>query len=79
MKLADYPLREPPCEAGQAYCAECWRRSEGIPCREVAFGPNLAAKADDLEFKGGRAFSASTTSATWLRRTFTFVLPGSKR
>jgi arylformamidase len=40
MKLADYPPQEPLSEAGQAYSAECWRRSEGIPCREVAFGPS---------------------------------------
>jgi arylformamidase len=40
MKLADYPPQEPLSEAGQAYSAECWRRSDGIPCREVAFGPS---------------------------------------
>ena len=40
MKLADYPPQEPLSEAGQAYSAECWRRSEGIPYQEVAFGPN---------------------------------------
>jgi acetyl esterase/lipase len=38
MKLADYPAQEPLSEAGQAYSAECWRRSEGIVCEEVAFG-----------------------------------------
>ena len=40
MKLADYPPQEPLSEAGQAYSAECWRRSEGIPYREAAFGPS---------------------------------------
>ena len=34
-----------------------------------------AAQADDLGLKGRRDASASRTSATWLRRTFTFVLP----
>ena len=34
-----------------------------------------AAQADDLELKGAKAASASRTSATWLRRTFTSVLP----
>ena len=38
MKLEDYPPQEPLSEAGQAYSAECWRRSSGIPCREVGFG-----------------------------------------
>src|SRR5262245_34776949 len=40
MRLADYPPQEPLSEAGQAYSAECWRRSEGIPYREVGYGPN---------------------------------------
>ena len=46
MKLADYPPQEPLSEAGQAYSAECWRRSEGIACQEVAFGPTLSKAAD---------------------------------
>jgi len=28
MKLANYPPQEPLSEAGQAYSAKCWRRSE---------------------------------------------------
>lgn len=40
MKLADYPPQEPLSEAGQAYGAECWRRSEGIAFREEAYGPD---------------------------------------
>ena len=38
MNLHDYPPQEPLSEAGQAYSAECWRRSAGIPYREEAFG-----------------------------------------
>jgi arylformamidase len=38
MKLADYPLQEPLSEAGQAYSAECWKKSEGIPFEEHAYG-----------------------------------------
>jgi arylformamidase len=52
MKLADYPPQEPLSEAGQTYSAECWRRSEGIPCREVAFGPNPYQRLSI--FDGGR-------------------------
>ena len=40
MKLEDYPPQEPLSEAGQAYSAECWRRSAGIAFREEAFGPD---------------------------------------
>jgi acetyl esterase/lipase len=40
VKLADYPPQEPLSEAGTAYSAECWRRSEGIRYREAAFGPD---------------------------------------
>ncbi|HET7671058.1 MAG TPA: alpha/beta hydrolase [Burkholderiales bacterium] len=40
MKLADYPPQEPLSEAGQAYSAECWKRSEGIPFREESYGPD---------------------------------------
>lgn len=40
MKLADYPPQEPLSEAGQAYGAQCWKRSEGIAFREEAFGPD---------------------------------------
>ena len=38
MKLEDYPPQEPLSEAGQAYGAECWRRSAGIAFREESFG-----------------------------------------
>ena len=38
MKLEEYPPQEPLSEAGQAYGAECWRRSAGIACREEAYG-----------------------------------------
>jgi acetyl esterase/lipase len=38
MKLEDYPPQEPLSEAGAAYAAECWRRSEGIACQEFACG-----------------------------------------
>lgn len=40
MKLEDYPPQEPLSEAGQAYSAECWRRSADIPYTEAAFGPD---------------------------------------
>ena len=40
MKPADYPPQEPLSEAGQAYSAECWKRSEGIPFREERYGPD---------------------------------------
>jgi acetyl esterase/lipase len=40
MKLEDYPPQEPLSEAGQAYGAECWRRSAGIAYREEAYGPD---------------------------------------
>ena len=40
MKLHDYPPQEPLSEAGQAYSAECWRRSAGIPYLEEPFGPD---------------------------------------
>ncbi|MGQ0650752.1 MAG: alpha/beta hydrolase [Betaproteobacteria bacterium] len=38
MKLADYPPQEPLSEAGQAYGAECWKRSEGIAFDEFSYG-----------------------------------------
>jgi arylformamidase len=38
MKLADYPPQEPLSEAGAVYSAECWKRSEGIPCEDIAYG-----------------------------------------
>lgn len=38
MKLADYPPQEPLSEAGAAYGAECWKRSEGIAYQEAAYG-----------------------------------------
>jgi len=40
VKLADYPPQEPLSEAGQAYSAECWKRSEGIAFREESYGPD---------------------------------------
>ena len=38
MKLSDYPAQEPLSEAGQAYSAECWKRSEGIGFSEEKYG-----------------------------------------
>jgi arylformamidase len=38
VKLVDYPPQEPLSEAGQAYGAECWKRSEGIAFREESYG-----------------------------------------
>ena len=38
MKLDDYPSQEPLSEAGQAYSAECWRRSASVAFEEFAFG-----------------------------------------
>jgi arylformamidase len=38
VKLEDYPPQEPLSEAGQAYGDTCWRRGEGVPYREFAFG-----------------------------------------
>ena len=38
MKLSEYPPQEPLSEAGQAYGAECWKRSEGIAFREESYG-----------------------------------------
>jgi hypothetical protein len=38
MNIGDYPPQEPLSEAGAAYGAECWRRSEGIAFQEFAFG-----------------------------------------
>jgi arylformamidase len=38
VKVSDYPPQEPLSEAGQAYGAECLRRSEGIAFREQAYG-----------------------------------------
>jgi acetyl esterase/lipase len=40
MKLADYPPQEPLSEAGTAYSAECWKRSEGIAFEDVGYGPD---------------------------------------
>jgi acetyl esterase/lipase len=37
MKLEDYPPQEPLSEAGAAYGAECWRRSDGIAFQEFAY------------------------------------------
>jgi arylformamidase len=51
MNLHDYPPQEPLSEAGQAYSAECWRRSAGIPYREVAFGPDPYQKLLVFESK----------------------------
>jgi acetyl esterase/lipase len=50
MKLADYPAQELLSEAGQAYGAECWRRSEPVAFDEFPFGDDpyqrlLVAKA----------------------------------
>jgi hypothetical protein len=47
MKLADYPPQEPLSEAGQAYSAECWRRSDGIACREVDLSIRNTLVGDD--------------------------------
>jgi arylformamidase len=41
VKLADYPPQEPLSEAGAAYAAECWKRSEGITYEEVAYGADV--------------------------------------
>ena len=38
MKLEDYPAQEPLSAAGQAYGAECWRRSSPVAVDELAFG-----------------------------------------
>jgi len=38
VRLADYPPQEPLSEAGAAYGAECWKRSEGIAYDEIAYG-----------------------------------------
>jgi acetyl esterase/lipase len=38
MKLEDYPAQEPLSEVGQAYSAECWRRSSPVAFEEFAFG-----------------------------------------
>jgi arylformamidase len=38
VKLTDYPPQEPLSEAGAAYGAECWKRSEGIAYEEIAYG-----------------------------------------
>jgi arylformamidase len=40
MKLEDYPAQEPLSEAGQAYGAECWRRSASVAVEEFGFGPD---------------------------------------
>ncbi len=40
MKLADYPPQEPLSEAGSAYSAECWKRSNGIAYDEIGYGPD---------------------------------------
>ena len=40
MRRADYPPQEPLSEAGQAYDAECWRRSDGVAYEEFSFGPD---------------------------------------
>jgi acetyl esterase/lipase len=50
MRREDYPPQEPLSEAGEAYGAECWRRSEPVAFDEYAFGPDpyqrlLVAKA----------------------------------
>jgi arylformamidase len=58
MKLEDYPAQEPLSEAGQAYSADCWRRSAGIPFEDIAFGSDAyqrlavftAAKPDGRVF-----------------------------
>jgi acetyl esterase/lipase len=52
MKLSDYPPQEPLSEAGQAYGAECWKRSEGIPYREEAYGPDPYQRLAIYEGKG---------------------------
>jgi acetyl esterase/lipase len=38
MRLDDYPAQEPLSEAGQAYGAECWRRSSTVAFEEFPFG-----------------------------------------
>jgi arylformamidase len=38
VKLDEYPPQEPLSEAGQAYSAECWRRSDGLSFREEKYG-----------------------------------------
>ena len=48
MKLADYPPQEPLSEAGQAYGAECWRRSEGIAYQRSRVRPEPVSAAGDL-------------------------------
>jgi acetyl esterase/lipase len=40
MKRNEYPLQESLSEAGEAYGAECWRRSAGIEGEEFAYGPD---------------------------------------
>src|SRR5205085_10965882 len=54
MKQSDYPPQEPLSAAGEAYGAECWRKSAGIEGSEHAYGDDPyqrlvvypAAKAD---------------------------------
>jgi len=41
VKLADYPPQEPLSDAGAAYGAECWKRSEGIAFDEAAYGADI--------------------------------------
>ena len=38
MKREDYPAQEPLSEAGEAYGAECWRRSAAVDYDEFAYG-----------------------------------------
>jgi len=38
MRREDYPPQEPLSEAGEAYGAECWRRSASVSCEEYAYG-----------------------------------------
>ena len=50
MNRADYPAQEPLSEAGEAYGAECWRRSASVAFEDFAFGDDcyqrlLVAKA----------------------------------
>lgn len=54
MRREDYPAQEPLSEAGEAYGAECWKRSANVPCDEVAYGDDpyqrvLVARAPNAD------------------------------
>jgi acetyl esterase/lipase len=57
MKRSDYPSQEPLSQAGEAYGAECWRRSEGHAGEEFAFGSDPYQRL--LVFKPGRPNGAT--------------------